>query len=124
MRTATQSANRSVEDLRERWIALHASAAQLARLAGIAPEPFEDDLATFPDRYQEALEWQRELVWRSIDDIDAIMQPGVTALRTITSRGRDASAPALTLWREFFSARNAVRDQVVAASEAEAAEAA
>ena len=40
-----------------------------------------------------------------MDDVDAVLQPGLTALRLIASRGSDTTAPALALWREFYFAR-------------------
>jgi len=108
MRQTAQDASWPTASLTERWEELHVQAEHLAKLAAIAPEAFDRALAAFPDRLAQASEWQRELAWQGIEDIDAMMQPGLTALRTITTRGQDAGAPALTLWREFHAARNAV----------------
>jgi single-stranded DNA-specific DHH superfamily exonuclease len=91
--------------LTEGWDNLHAAAAQVAQLADLAAESATADLAAL---LNDATEWQREMVWTGIEDIAAMMRPGLTALRTITSRGQDASAPALALWREFHAARGAV----------------
>ncbi|MEL7190660.1 MAG: hypothetical protein AAGK17_13995 [Pseudomonadota bacterium] len=94
--------------LAQRWEDLHAQAAHLAELAHLAPEPFGQDLAEVPVMLGEANEWQRELAWQTLEDIDAMMQPGMVALRTIVARGQDANAPALALWREFHAARGSV----------------
>ena len=94
--------------LEARWQDLHTQAEQLAKLAELSPEPFAGAVAAFPAQIGEADEWQRELAWQGIDDIDAMMRPGLAALATLKQRGAAASAPALALWREFYSARGAV----------------
>lgn len=94
--------------LAQRWEELHSAAAQLAKVADLAPERFEGRLAAFPDLLGEANEWQRELAWQGVEDIDAMMRPGLTALGTLEQRGSDVTAPAIALWREFYCAREAV----------------
>ncbi len=94
--------------LAAKWEDLHEQATQLAKLAEISPEPFVGALAAFPAQLGEASEWQRELAWQGIDDIDAMMRPGLAALATLTDRGAATTAPALALWREFYDARGAV----------------
>jgi len=64
----------------------------------------------------EASEWQRQMASQGIEDIDAMMRPGLTAIATITQRGADVQAPAMTLWREFHHAREAVLALVQPAS--------
>ncbi|MEM1195311.1 MAG: hypothetical protein AAGH57_04350 [Pseudomonadota bacterium] len=97
-----------LSSLASKWEDLHQQAAQLARLADLSPEPFTGEVAAFPAQVGEASEWQRELAWQGIDDIDAMMRPGLAALATLTRRGLAANAPALALWREFYDARGAV----------------
>ncbi len=108
MRETVQEAGSPSTSLTEKWQGLHAQAEELARLAAISAETFGMNLQAFPARIAKATEWQRELAWQGIEDIDAVMRPGLEALRTITARGQDTSAPALALWREFYAARNAV----------------
>ncbi len=108
MRQTAASENQPTGSLAQRWQDLHASAALLAKAADLTPEAFEGKLAAFPDTLGGASEWQRELAERGIDDIDAMMRPGLTALNTLTARGSDTSAPAIALWREFHHAREAV----------------
>ncbi|MBV7258657.1 hypothetical protein [Erythrobacter crassostreae] len=108
MRATAEQAARPVGSLAQRWEDLHRKAAELATLAQLAPEASQTDGAAFATILGNADEWQRELAWQSIEDIDAMMQPGLTALKVITSRGMDANAPALALWREFHAAREGV----------------
>ncbi|WP_390584799.1 hypothetical protein [Erythrobacter sp. MTPC3] len=121
MRDTVQQAARPVAALAKRWDELHASAAELAHHAGLAPDNAVTDAATFEDALAKAHQWQREAVWQGIEDIDAMMQPGLTALKTIVARGQDAAAPALALWREFHFAREAVWATVGAREPATAA---
>ena len=44
----------------------------------------------------------------AVGDLVAIMQPGLRALLTLSTAGRDTTAPALTLWNEFHRARDAI----------------
>lgn len=87
------------------WEALHASAATLGKLAQIAPEtagpPFDQLVET-------ALPWQLTLAAQGMDDIAAMLAPGLAALGTLTARGQETAAPALALWREFHAARAGV----------------
>ncbi len=108
MRTAAQQAKQPLGTLAQRWEDLHGTAAQLAKIADLTPEVFDADLAAFPTLLSQANDWQQTMAWQGIEDIDAMMRPGLNALSTITARGQDASAPALALWREFHHARNAV----------------
>ncbi len=111
MRTMRDAASRASEpagSLAQKWRDLHASAEQLAGLARLSAEPFDARLAAFPDLLADAGEWQRDLASQGLEDIDAMMRPGLAALGTVTARGLDASAPAQALWREFHHAREAV----------------
>lgn len=109
-RTAADCSGESAPkgSLAEKWADLHDQATGLARLAQLSPEPYAGTLAAFPAQIGDASKWQRELAWQGIEDIDAMMQPGLAALATLQRRGISASAPALALWREFYEARGAV----------------
>ncbi len=107
MRAVAAQTEPSVTALADRWQALHAQAAELAEFAELAPEPFDQGMPHLPERLATVSACRRELVRQGIEDIDAMMQPGLTALRTIAARGQDTTAPALALWREFRTARNA-----------------
>lgn len=94
--------------LAERWRQLHSSAQELAALAQLGVDGDAMDGESFAARLEQTRGWQRDLAERSLSDINAVMQPGLTALRVVISRGQDASAPALALWREFHAAREAL----------------
>lgn len=101
-RTANASAP---AELVAAWEALHAEAAALAALAGIAQEPAP---AGFSGLAAEARPWQAALAAQGLEDIAAMLAPGLAALATLTARGQDTAAPALALWRAFHSARASV----------------
>ena len=90
------------------WAQLHQRAGELAEMAQLSPERFEGSLADFPNRVNEAHAAQRERVSQGVEDIEAMMTPGLIALEALRGRGAATTAPALALWREFYSARNAV----------------
>jgi hypothetical protein len=87
------------------WEALHATAASLGKLAQIAPEA---GAPPFGPLVEAALPWQLTLAAQGLDDIAAMLAPGLAALGTLTARGQDTAAPALALWREFHAARAGV----------------
>lgn len=101
-----------------RWAALHAAGQEIGTLAALAEEPFHERLANFPARIEARGGARLELARDGVTDLDAILQPGLTALRTIHARGQDTTAPALALWREFHALRSALLD--LAADEIEA----
>ncbi|MEP3052013.1 MAG: hypothetical protein ABJP48_04640 [Erythrobacter sp.] len=109
--------------LARKWASLHEQSAQLTEMAGLATERFTEELAQFPDRVSQTGEWTQDLAQRGLDDMDAMMQPGITALHTISARGQDVTAPALALWCEFHRARAAIL-QLTRHNEPEACDAA
>lgn len=92
--------------LSKRWRELHALGQLIAAKAQLASEPFDGPIAEFPDAILDAAPWHRELAEQALEDIDAMLQPGLTALQAIEARGHDATAPALALWREYYAARD------------------
>lgn len=108
MRETAKRVTYPVGSLAQRWEELHQTSATLAALADLAPERYDAELAAMPAMLGEATEWQRELAWQGLEDIDAMMRPGLAALSRLEGNGQDATAPALALWREFFNARGAV----------------
>lgn len=91
-----------------RWRRLHLQAHELARMADLSPEPFGETLASFPERLTTATKRQRQLAEQGLEDIEAMLRPGLSALATLKDRKAPATAPALALWREFYDARGAV----------------
>ena len=49
---------------------------------------------------------------QGIDDLSAVMEPGIVALLAATARGVVPSAAALTLWHEFVRTRSALLELV------------
>ena len=95
----------SLTALREKWAAIHADAARLNAMARIGPENEQVPIAALLDT---ALDGQRALAGQALEDIAAMLAPGLAALSTLQARGQDCTAPALALWREFHAARTAV----------------
>lgn len=98
----------SLGALADRWNALHHTADAIAELAGLSPERAGGAQSGFAAKLGDASAWQHEAARQGIDDIDAMMRPGLAALGTLAARGKDTSVPAQTLWREFHHAREAV----------------
>lgn len=96
------------EALAARWQALHAAGQEIGAMAALAPEPFDEQLAGFPARIKARGGARLALASEGVADLDAILQPGLIALRTIHARGQDTTAPALALWREFHALRTAL----------------
>ncbi len=91
-----------------KWAVLHDAANHVAAVAGVEPEPVTAGIRGFPALLREAAPWRRGLAEQAIDDMAAVMEPGITALLGIEARGADARPAALALWREFTEARDAV----------------
>ena len=77
-------------------------------MAALAEEPLDEELSSFPERIAQRGGPYLTLANEGVEDLDAILQPGLTALRTIRARGQDTTAPALALWREFHALRSAL----------------
>ena len=103
----------SAEVAGTKWAALHDAAAVVAALAGLGQEPHSPEVYGFPAAIHAAAGWRRTLAETGIDDLAAIMEPGIAALLAVNARGADARAPALALWHEFRSARDALLTLVV-----------
>ncbi|MBX7494710.1 hypothetical protein K3172_02430 [Qipengyuania sp. 6B39] len=97
-----------VGELANRWDAVHEAGAAVGNLAQLGRETVSQEVASLPLRAAEQGGWQYEMVARGIDDLAAVMQPGLRALLSLTAQGQDTTAAALTLWREFHTARGAI----------------
>ena len=91
-----------------RWNALHDAADAVALMAGLEPEKPSGAVRAFPIQIRDIGGWKLELAEQGIADMSAMLQPGLGALLAVSARGQDATAPALTLWREFHAAREAL----------------
>ncbi len=95
-------------ELEMRWDALHDAAEAVAQLAQLAHEHPVGAIATLPTRAARAGGWRCQAVANGIDDLALVMQTGLRALIGAADNGRDTTAAALTLWREFHAARQAI----------------
>ena len=120
LREAARAAAQPVEAMQERWIVLHQDAAELSRLAQLAPAA-SMSASAFAKQLDQAEGWRRALVWQGVEDMNAIMAPGLAALRVLTARGQQTTAPALALWCEFHAARESVLAVLIQPQAAETA---
>ena len=100
----------SASGMSMKWSALHDAAGVVAMLAGIAAEPMRADVRNFPAVMRDAGGWRRDLAEQGIDDLSAIMEPGLAALLAVNARGVGPGTAALALWQEFHAARSALLD--------------
>lgn len=91
-----------------RWTAINEAGQEIGRFAALAPEKLDGTLMEFPSAIETVGGTRLLLARETIGDIDAMLQPGLAALRAIAARGQDTTAPAIALWREFHASRNAL----------------
>lgn len=91
-----------------KWSALHEAAEVLAALAGLATEGTRADLRNFPAMMRDTGGWRRAMAEQAIDDLAAIVEPGIAALLAVNARGISPASAALALWQEFQAARSAL----------------
>lgn len=91
-----------------KWSALHDAAGVVGMLAGLAPETMRPDVRNFPAVMRDVGGWRRDLADRGIEDLSAIMEPGLAALLAVHARGVNPAPAALALWQEFHAARGAL----------------
>jgi hypothetical protein len=95
-----------------RWAALNDAAALVCKLAMIVPEARTPELRNFPAIMRDVGGWRQLLAEQGIDDLAAMMEPGLAALLAVHARGQSPAPAALVLWREFHAARAALLDLV------------
>lgn len=98
----------SVSAMGMKWSALHDAVSVVGMLAGIQPEDMRPNVRNFPAVMRDLGGWRADLAEQGIEDLAAIMEPGLSALLAAQARGVNPSSPALALWQEFYSARNAL----------------
>jgi len=91
-----------------KWSALHDAAAAVGALAGQRAEPMKHEVRNFPALMRDVGGWRCRTAEQGIEDLSAIMEPGLSALLSAHARGAAPSAAALALWNEFLSARDAL----------------
>jgi hypothetical protein len=98
----------SISALSMKWSALHDAAGVVAALAGLSPEPMTAAARNFPATMRDAGGWRRQHAEQGVDDLAAIMEPGLAALLAVHARGADPRPAARTLHEEFLAARDAL----------------
>ena len=71
-------------------------------LAGLAAEPTRAEIRNFPAVMRDTGGWRRELAEQGIDDLSAVMQPGLAALLAVHARFA-AHAVAAGNGRQIFT---------------------
>lgn len=99
---------RAADDFGRKWAVLHDAAGVVAALAGREAEGPGAGMPGLPALMRDAAAWRRDLAAQGIDDMTAMMQPGIAALLEVNAGGADPRPAAQALWREFASARAAV----------------
>lgn len=91
-----------------KWSALHDAAGVVAALAGLAAEPVRPEIRNFPALMRDSGGARRMIADQGVDDLAALMEPGLAALLAVHARGVNPAPAALALWQEFHAARNAL----------------
>lgn len=88
-----------------RWTALAGAARVVAQLAD-PQAPGVVDAAVMPPVALDGLRGGRQmLIEQGIDDMLAMMEPGLTALLKVQQQGGQTTSAANALWQEFLRAR-------------------
>ena len=93
-----------------KWAALHDVAAAVARIGGLEDGPLPSRVRNFPVMMRKATAFQRELAEQGLEDLAAVMTPGLAALLATLARGADPRPAAAALWREFAKGRDRLLD--------------
>ena len=80
----------------------------MGKMAGQPPEPRKAEVRNFPAIMRDTGGWRLDLAEQGIDDLVAIMEPGLAALVSASAMGASPRAAAEALWNEFVVARAAL----------------
>lgn len=103
--------------LARKWAALHAVAELVASLGDVEPGPVPE-AEVFAPALERAGGWRLNLARQGVDDIAAMLEPGLSALLTVHGQGGDTRAAATALWQEFDRARQPLLALALAAQDA------
>ncbi|TCM18479.1 hypothetical protein EDF56_1048 [Novosphingobium sp. PhB165] len=103
-----ESAPAALGSIAIKWAALHQAGQVVAAIAGIEGESPSLEARAFPAIMRETGGWRCRLAEQGIEDLTAIMEPGLSALIAALDRGADPRAAARSLWTEFVAARDAM----------------
>ncbi len=91
-----------------KWSGLHDAAETVAAIAGIDSPPMTPAVRNLPGMMRDAGGWRRQRAEQGIEDLAALMEPGLSALLTACAQGADPRPAARALWHEFVLARDAL----------------
>lgn len=91
-----------------RWEAIHAAASAVAAFADLPPQSQCEAVHDFPQTLCNFGGWRRDLALQGVEDLAAILEPGLAALLAVHDNGTDAAPAAMALWQEFLVARDAL----------------
>ncbi|MEZ5744743.1 MAG: hypothetical protein R3D89_13745 [Sphingomonadaceae bacterium] len=98
----------SASALSMKWSALHDAAATVSTIAALQVEKMTPEIRNFPAVIRDVGGDRRARAEEGIEDLSAIMEPGVAALLAAYARGANPRAAAVALTQEFAAARNAI----------------
>ena len=98
-----------------RWAALTEAGQVVAMLAGVSTGRPGREIRDFPVLLRDTKPWRREAAEHALDELAAMMEPGIAALMAINACGGDCRPAAEALWAEFCAARAALLAMVPSA---------
>lgn len=108
LRQSAFAARHPIDSMIARWHSIAGDTGRLAILAGLRDSAAPQQADAFVRGLEQASEWQRELAWQGVEDIEALMHSGMAALDVLMQRGQDTRIPAMALWRELDAAQRSV----------------
>lgn len=108
LRQSAFAARHPIDSMIARWHTIAGDTGKLAVLAGLHEGTPPQHPEAFLRALELASEWQRELAWQGVEDIESLLQSGMAALDVLKQRGQDSRVPAMTLWRELDTAQRSV----------------
>lgn len=106
--TAARNDEARLDRICAKWRTLHQAAAVVATLTAQSGGAGSTAIPSLPDDWVTSEPWRSARTEQSLDDLIAIMEPGLAALTALHQRGADCSTAARALMREFNAARDAL----------------
>lgn len=96
------------DPIARKWTALGEAAEVVSALAGMDSPAQNKSARDFPEAISEAGGWRKDRAENGVDDLAAIMEPGIAALLSVNASGADPGPAARALLEEFSAAREAL----------------
>jgi hypothetical protein len=104
----SQSSREPADAIGTKWSALHDAAGAVASPAGEEAPGITPEIRDFPAIMSAVQGWRRKLADQGISDLNAMMEPGLSALLAARAKGLHPHAAAQVLLQEFVSARDSI----------------